>query len=91
MFTLVAGVEICYYRAIEYCIARGLSDFDAGAQGEHKILRGFMPVPTRSAHWIRHPGFREAIERLLVREEQGVRTYIEEMQGHSPFKDPGGT
>ena len=83
--------EICYYRAIEYCIARGLSDFDAGAQGEHKILRGFMPVPTRSAHWIRHPGFREAIERFLVREEQGVRAYIEEMQGHSPFKDPAGT
>ena len=83
--------EICYYRAIEYCIARGLSDFDAGAQGEHKILRGFLPVPTRSAHWIRHRGFREAIERFLVREEQGVRAYIDEMRNHSPFKHPTGT
>ena len=81
--------EICYYRAIEYCIARGLSGFDAGAQGEHKLLRGFMPVLTRSAHWIRHTGFREAIERFLVREDQGVRAYIDEIQGHSPFNATG--
>ena len=77
---------MCYYRAIEYCIARQLGGFEAGAQGEHKILRGFMPVLTRSAHWVRHDAFRKAIEDFLVREDRGVRTYISEMRGHSPFR-----
>ena len=78
--------EMCYYRAIEYCIARGLAGFEAGAQGEHKIFRGFMPVLTRSAHWVRHDAFREAIGDFLAREERGVRAYIAEMRRHSPFK-----
>lgn len=78
--------EMCYYRAIEYCIAQRLDGFEAGAQGEHKILRGFMPVLTRSAHWVRHDAFRKAIEDFLVREDRGVRTYISEMQSHSPFR-----
>ena len=78
--------EMCYYRAIEYCIARKLDGFEAGAQGEHKILRGFMPVLTRSAHWVRHDAFRKAIEDFLIREDRGVRAYISEMRNHSPFK-----
>ncbi len=78
--------EMCYYRAIEYCIDQGLDGFEAGAQGEHKILRGFMPVLTRSAHWVRHDAFREAIEQFLVREERGVRAYIQEMKRHAPFR-----
>ena len=78
--------EICYYRAIEYCISRGLCGFEAGAQGEHKILRGFMPVLTRSAHWVRDSAFREAIEHFVVREERGIRAYIAEARNHSPFK-----
>ena len=78
--------EMCYYRAIEYCIARKLDGFEAGAQGEHKIFRGFMPVLTRSAHWIRHDAFRGAIEDFLVREERGIRAYIADMQNHSPFR-----
>ena len=51
--------EICYYRLIEHCIRHGLARFDAGAQGEHKLLRGFLPVETHSAHWIADPRFRE--------------------------------
>ena len=81
--------EMCYYRAIEYCIDRRLAGFEAGAQGEHKILRGFMPVLTRSAHWVRHDAFRDAIEHFLVREERGIRAYIAEMRNHSPFKCGG--
>lgn len=78
--------EMCYYRPIEYCIARGLGGFEAGAQGEHKILRGFMPVLTRSAHWVNHDAFRRAIEAFLVREERGVRAYIAELRTHAPFR-----
>ena len=78
--------EMCYYRAIEYCISKKLGGFEAGAQGEHKILRGFMPVLTRSAHWVRHDAFRKAIEQFLVREERGIRAYIHEVRNHAPFK-----
>ena len=78
--------EMCYYRAIEYCIAHKLEGFEAGAQGEHKIFRGFLPVLTRSAHWVRHDAFREAIEDFLVREDRGIQAYISEMQSHSPFR-----
>lgn len=77
--------EICYYRAIEYCIEQGLSGFEAGAQGEHKITRGFMPVKTWSAHWVRHDAFRDAIGEFVTRERQGVDGYIDEMRDHSPF------
>ncbi len=78
--------ETCYYAAIEYCIARGLTRFEAGAQGEHKLTRGFLPTPTYSAHWLRHPEFNRAVGDFLRRERGGVDSYIDELDRHSPFK-----
>ena len=77
--------EMCYYRAIEYCIEHRLTGFEAGAQGEHKITRGFMPVKTWSAHWVRHDAFRDAIGEFVTRERRGIDGYIDEMESHSPF------
>ena len=82
--------EICYYRLIEYCIRRRLRRFDAGAQGEHKLMRGFLPVETRSAHWIRDPRFREAIGRFLADEHAGLRRYRRAMERHSPYRTQSG-
>jgi hypothetical protein len=79
--------EACYYQGIEYCIAHGLKRFEPGAQGEHKISRGFMPTPTWSAHWIAHPGFRETIRRFLQQETEAVRDYMAELSEQTPFKE----
>ena len=78
--------EACYYQGLEYCIENGLKYFEPGAQGEHKIARGFMPTKTWSAHWIAHPQFRESIKNFLNHETSGMIDYIEELNGHSPFK-----
>lgn len=78
--------EACYYRAIDYCIRHGLKRFEAGAQGEHKISRGFSPVPTWSAHWIEHEGFREAVGKFLKSEEREMARYIAAANEHSPYK-----
>lgn len=78
--------ETCYYQAIEYCIIQGLSRFEAGAQGEHKIARGFLPTATYSAHWLRHPALRSAVAAFLTRERSGVTHYMDELGSHSPFK-----
>ncbi|MBF2760754.1 MAG: N-acetyltransferase [Ectothiorhodospiraceae bacterium AqS1] len=78
--------EICYYRLIEYCIEHGLDRFDAGAQGEHKLMRGFLPVETASAHYIDDPRFREAIRDFLERERQQQAAYRELTSRHSPFR-----
>jgi predicted N-acyltransferase len=78
--------EVCYYRTIEHCIARGLRRFEAGAQGEHKIARGFLPTPTYSAHWVADPRFRDAIGRFLERERNDIAEHIEDLRHHSPFK-----
>jgi len=78
--------ETCYYQGLEYCIENGLSRFDPGAQGEHKISRGFLPTPTWSAHWIADLEFRAAIKDFLNRETTGMKHYINELEGHSPFK-----
>lgn len=78
--------ETCYYQAIEFCIARGLRYFEGGAQGEHKLARGFLPVKTWSAHWLAHPQFAQAIEKYLGQETRGITHYIDELQEHSPFK-----
>ena len=78
--------ETCYYQAIEFAIARGLAKVEAGAQGEHKLLRGYLPVPTYSAHYIAHPGLRRAVDDYLVREREAVAAHIDELAEHGPFK-----
>jgi hypothetical protein len=78
--------ECCYYQAIEYAIARGLQVFEGGAQGEHKIFRGLLPVEAPSAHWLAHPKFARAVESFLEREATGVARYVDELCEHSPFK-----
>jgi len=79
--------ECCYYQAIEYAIARGLQTFEGGAQGEHKLFRGLMPVETLSAHWLAHPRFARAVESFLEREGAGIAQYVNELVEHSPFKE----
>jgi predicted N-acyltransferase len=78
--------EACYYQGLEYCIEHGLQRFDPGAQGEHKISRGFLPTPTWSAHWIADPTFRSAIAEFLRRETVDMQHYIVGFAEHSPFK-----
>ena len=85
--------ELCYYQAIEYCIEHGLTRFEGGAQGEHKLARGLLPVRTFSAHWLADPRFRGAVDDWLARERAGVGHYLDELAEHSPFlreKGPGG-
>jgi predicted N-acyltransferase len=81
--------EACYYRAIEFAIERGLRCVEAGAQGEHKIQRGYLPVETYSAHWIADPGFREAVEEFLARERSQTRYEIEALTDYAPFRRTG--
>jgi len=78
--------ETCYYQAIEYCIEQRLAVFEGGAQGEHKLARGFLPTPTWSAHWLPHPEFSRAVEEFLRRESLGVAHYVDELNDHNPFK-----
>lgn len=78
--------ETAYYQGIEHCIERGLSRFESGAQGEHKIARGFEPSQTRSFHYIAHEGFREAIARYLEREQDWQNAYRTEVERHVPFR-----
>jgi predicted N-acyltransferase len=79
--------EVCYYRALDFAIERGLARVEAGAQGEHKIQRGYLPTPTYSAHWVRDRGFARAIENFLAREREAVAAEIEELtQELSPFR-----
>lgn len=78
--------ELCYYQTIDYCIRNGLKHFDAGAQGEHKLSRGFHPTLTYSAHWIRDSNFRSAVRDFVTREEPMVLGYMESLREHSPYK-----
>jgi uncharacterized protein len=79
--------ELCYYRAIEFAIARGLGRVEAGAQGQHKIARGYLPTAVRSAHWIAHPGLREAVAEFLERERPAVEAEIEGLTEElSPYR-----
>ena len=78
--------EACYYQGIEYCIEKGLARFDPGAQGEHKIQRGFTPIATVSAHWMADPAFAEAIDDFTRREQDHVDAYIKEASDYLPFK-----
>ncbi|MCP3054609.1 GNAT family N-acetyltransferase [Aurantimonas marianensis] len=78
--------EVCYHQAIDYAIAHGLAVVEAGAQGEHKLARGYEPVTTHSAHWIAHPGLRRAIEDYLDHERAEVARVGEILGGHTPYK-----
>ena len=78
--------EACYYQGLEYAINNGLQRFEPGAQGEHKISRGFLPVETWSAHWIADPQFRQMINNFLQHETDGMKHYINDLKKHSPFK-----
>jgi predicted N-acyltransferase len=79
--------ETCYYQALEFCIERGIRVFEGGAQGEHKLARGFLPVQTWSAHWLKHPQFADAVEKFLAREASGISRYVDELAEHSPFRN----
>lgn len=78
--------ETCYYQSLEFCIENRVKVFEGGAQGEHKLARGFLPVKTLSAHWLAHPEFSNAVERFLEREHHGIARYIDELNEHSPYK-----
>jgi predicted N-acyltransferase len=81
--------ELCYYQAIEQAILRGLSRVEAGAQGEHKLARGYRPVATYSAHYIPHAGFRSAVAEFLARERHAVDEQIEMLDEMGPFRKDG--
>ena len=78
--------ELCYYQAIDAAIARGLSRVEAGAQGEHKLARGYLPAATHSLHWLRDPGFSDAVERYLEAERAAVAEDIEILTSYGPFR-----
>jgi predicted N-acyltransferase len=78
--------ETAYYQPLEYCIARKIACFEGGAQGEHKMARGFLPQTTWSAHWLAHPAFADAIEHFLQRESSGIAAYMDELNERNPFK-----
>ena len=78
--------ELCYYRAIDIAIARGLDRVEAGAQGGHKLARGYGPVATWSAHFIADPGFRRAVADYLEQERRAEETEMEWLEGHTPFR-----
>lgn len=77
--------ELCYYQGIDYAIGQRLARFEPGAQGEHKIARGFLPVRTHSRHYIPHAGFRAAVARALRHEATALEAYRTELLAHSPY------
>jgi len=89
--------ELCYYRLIEHAIDSGKALFEAGAQGEHKIKRGLIPVAVHSAHWLAHPGLHHAVAGYIDHERRETRAFVAALGRHSPFRDvdagcePGGT
>jgi len=78
--------EACYYQGLEYCIQHGLQAFEPGAQGEHKISRGFLPTPTWSAHWLADDWFSDAVRHFLDDETAGMQDYIQELDRRSPYR-----
>ena len=81
--------EACYYQPLQWCIRHGVQRFEGGAQGEHKMARALLPVPTASAHWLAHPAFADAVQRFLSREGEGMAQYLEALQARNPFKPAG--
>lgn len=78
--------EVCYHQAIDFALAKGLKRVEAGAQGEHKLARGYLPVTTHSAHYVAHAGLRQAIGDYLARERDDVEHMNEILSEHSPFR-----
>ncbi len=78
--------ETAYYQPLEFCIAQRMQCFEGGAQGEHKMARGFLPQKTWSAHWLAQPAFADAIERFLEQEHGGIDSYIDELHESNPFR-----
>lgn len=78
--------EACYYQGIEYCIRNGLAVFEPGAQGEHKVPRGFIPTLTRSSHWLSSEMFRQPVQRHCEHEQQAVAHYIDSVREHLPYR-----
>ncbi len=78
--------ELCYYQAIDIAIERGMARVEAGAQGEHKLARGYLPTPTYSLHWFRDAGFKEAVDKYLVAERNAVDHEIEVLTSYGPFR-----
>jgi predicted N-acyltransferase len=82
--------ELCYYQAIEWAIGRGLARVEAGAQGEHKIARGYLPAPVYSAHYIADPALRRPVEQFVARERESVEAEMEWIaEEYSPFRKGG--
>ena len=82
--------EAAYYQGIEFCIEHGIRVFESGAQGEHKISRGFVPSETRSFHLVRNEAFRQAIAEFLSRESHGLDEYRAQLATHDPFRRDSG-
>ena len=82
--------EACYYQGIDYCIRHGLQVFEPGAQGEHKVARGFVPTLTRSSHWLADARFMAAARRHSQYEQQAIARYMQEVREHSPYAKPLG-
>ena len=80
--------ETSYYQMIEFAIERKLKVFEGGAQGEHKLARGFEPVTTYSSHWLAHEAFADAVERYLQRESGGIEAYVDELNERSALRSP---
>ncbi|NRF68654.1 N-acetyltransferase [Aquincola sp. S2] len=78
--------EACYYQPLQWCIEHGYRRFEGGAQGEHKMARGLLPVGTGSSHWLAHPEFARAVDDFLRRESRGIADYVDELAEHTPFK-----
>ena len=80
--------EACYYQGIEYCIKHGLQKFEPGAQGEHKVARGFLPTLTKSSHFLTESGFQTAITQYVQQEHQAILDYMQGLNQHLPYKTP---
>ena len=78
--------EVAYYAPIAWAITHGMTRFEGGAQGEHKLARGFLPVKTYSAHWLREPAFQDAVARYLERESNGIEAYVNELEARNPVR-----
>ncbi|MEJ8796050.1 GNAT family N-acetyltransferase [Trinickia caryophylli] len=78
--------ETAYYQPLEFCIDEKLGTFEGGAQGEHKLARGFLPTVTHSAHWLAHPAFSDALARFLESESNAIHAHVDELREHDPFR-----